>query len=43
MEDIQHAVRKAEANLNRALAEYERTSELVELEFREIKLQACIF
>jgi hypothetical protein len=43
MEDIQHAVRKAEANLNRALAEYERTSELLELEFREIKLQACIF
>lgn len=43
MEDIQHAVRKAEENLNRALAEYESTSASLALEFREIKLQACIF
>lgn len=43
MEDLQRAVQKAEDNLNRALAEYESTSALLALEFRELKLQACIF
>ena len=37
------AVRKAAANLNEALADYESTSSSLALDFRELKLQICIF
>jgi hypothetical protein len=43
MKDLDRILSHAQDNVNRALAEYETPSSTLALEFRELKLQACIF
>jgi hypothetical protein len=43
MSDFEPILSKAQQNVNNALYEYESTSTSLSLEFKEIKLQACIF
>lgn len=43
MNDLEHILSRAQNNLNNALVEYEAKSATLALEFRELKLQACMF
>ena len=43
MEDLDRILSRAQDNVNRALAEYEAPSSTLAIEFRELKLQMCIF